>query len=919
MTCGLNRHRWHALLAAALGWTMAWAAPACAGKAFTEFITLGANPSSSPAALTVADGFLYFTADDGIHGREVWRLDTQGNAYLVADCLPGQAGSEPHELTALGPHLAFLARGRRGKVQPGQPAEHLWLASGTEAAVYAHILQRKSTPSNLRFVGNRLVFAQDVDPRGRGIHALKQSFNAGPDRERTIDLCPGRGGVLSKANPELHVLGDFLLFSAHLDPAKRKTPKKALWRSDGSIGGTHPMTMANSEFAPAPSQLAVAGNRAFFNADTEGLGHELWMTDGSPEGTHFVKDIWPGEDSSMAKDFRQCGNRVFFQAHDGTHGIELWCTDGSAENTRLVKDINPGAADSSPAYMRSVGSVMLFSARDGTHGNELWRSDGTPQGTFLVRDIYKGGTGSALYTPTVYRNILLFSANHAVFGEELWRSDGTAEGTWLIKDIHAGKENSEPYWLEEFAGRVYFSANDGIHGEELWATDGTAEGTQLAADLWPRLRPVRSSNPTNLAACDGKLLFAADDVEHGDELWCSDPASKTTRMLKDIRPGAASSAPDAMTPVAGRVFFRADDGEHGTELWTSDGTTHGTTLVADLLPGTPASEPSNLARCNEALVFTAIPKKDEAALFVLAPPYEEPEQRAIIREHVPGGKAVRIAAFAGRCVVCIRRPTGGFAFLILEGDTVRKADVALPRWGRWEGARRLAEKQDSKQAKTFQLDLFDCYLATLDTERGLYALMGAKVFFAAHTREHGHELWHGAGTVASASLLADCFVGPPSGGPRALTVIGEQLYFAAEHASLGREVWRSDGTPRGTRPMQDWQSSGRTSGAPAFLTAFQGRLTLSLFDSGLSTHGRILAEAEVDHPDRLTSVRVRRYGARPPFEPSHLTAVGSYLYFAGHCPARGTELWRSDGTEAGTELVKDLLPDSGYQALSEIR
>jgi len=48
--------------------------------------------------------------------------------------------------------------------------------------------------------------------------------------------------------------------------------------------------------------------------------------------------------------------------------------------------------------------------------------------------------------------------------------------------------------------------------------------------------------------------------------------------------------------------------------------------------------------------------------------------------------------------------------------------------------------------------------------------------------------------------------------------------------------------------------------------------------------------------------------------PAQLTAVNGALFFAAFDGDHGTELWRSDGTEAGTLLVKDLRPgpDSSF-------
>ena len=46
------------------------------------------------------------------------------------------------------------------------------------------------------------------------------------------------------------------------------------------------------------------------------------------------------------------------------------------------------------------------------------------------------------------------------------------------------------------------------------------------------------------------------------------------------------------------------------------------------------------------------------------------------------------------------------------------------------------------------------------------------------------------------------------------------------------------------------------------------------------------------------------YGSNP----AELTAVNGVVFFRGADPDHGVELWKSDGTEAGTVLVKDIYP-----------
>src|SRR5437764_11087770 len=52
--------------------------------------------------------------------------------------------------------------------------------------------------------------------------------------------------------------------------------------------------------------------------------------------------------------------------------------------------------------------------------------------------------------------------------------------------------------------------------------------------------------------------------------------------------------------------------------------------------------------------------------------------------------------------------------------------------------------------------------------------------------------------------------------------------------------------------------------------------------------------------------------------PSNLTNVNGTLYFSAY-DGHGNELWKSDGTAAGTSMVKDIYPDSSYPNSSNPR
>src|SRR5262245_39703645 len=78
---------------------------------------------SAPQDMVVMDDVLYFTADDGISGRELYRSDgTDAGTWRVADIVPGSEGSAPSSLVVAGTKLFFTT------AQGG-----LWVSDGTAA------------------------------------------------------------------------------------------------------------------------------------------------------------------------------------------------------------------------------------------------------------------------------------------------------------------------------------------------------------------------------------------------------------------------------------------------------------------------------------------------------------------------------------------------------------------------------------------------------------------------------------------------------------------------------------------------------------------------------------------------------------------------------------------------------------------
>jgi ELWxxDGT repeat protein len=572
---------------------------------------------SAPDGLTNVNGILFFTADDGVHGRELWKSDgTAAGTVLVKDIKPGSGGSFVYAgwdfsvtLTAVNGTLFFVA-------DDGVHGLELWKSDGTAAGtVMVKDINSGSggTPlENLTAVNGTLFFTSDY---GHGFELWKSNgTNSG-----TVMVSASAWGPNKLTN-----VNGTLFFVAYDD-----THGMELWKSDGTAAGTTLVKdiYPGSYIGPyggyyvassSPSDLTNVNGTLFFTANDGTHGVELWKSDGTAAGTVLVKDILSGAVSSYPSELANVNGTLFFAATDGSHARELWRSSGTAAGTALIQDINTHTSGSNPSSLTDVNGTLFFSAHDTTNGWELWKSDGTAAGTSLVKDINPGGAHSFPENLTNVNGTLFFTARDSTHGIELWKSNGTAAGTVLVKDINPGGANGYLSNLTAVNGTLYFTADDGANGTELWKSDGTITGTTLVKDIypgqtlvydyysWPRWHYVtNSSNPRNLTNVNGTLFFNCDDGAHGQELWKSDGTAAGTVMVKDICPGTASSQPGNLANVNGTLFFTASDGTTGVELWKSNGTAAGTVLVKDINPGSASSYPSELTNLNGTLFFRA--------------------------------------------------------------------------------------------------------------------------------------------------------------------------------------------------------------------------------------------------------------------------------------------------------------------------
>ena len=117
------------------------------------------SASSAPGRSAIFGGKLYFPADNGVNGKELFSSDgTEGGTVLAADIRAGSSSSFPNELTVFNGFLFFQAT-------DGVNGIELWKSDGTQAGttMAANINSgSSSTPNNLVVFGGKLFFVADA-------------------------------------------------------------------------------------------------------------------------------------------------------------------------------------------------------------------------------------------------------------------------------------------------------------------------------------------------------------------------------------------------------------------------------------------------------------------------------------------------------------------------------------------------------------------------------------------------------------------------------------------------------------------------------------------------------------------------------------------------------------------------------------
>ncbi len=624
----------------------------------------------------------------------------------------------------------------------------------------------------------------------------------------------------------------------------------------------------------------------------------------------------------------QGGDSVLFRGDDGRRGLELWITDGSVEGTRLWAEVCPGDCVLDPELPAQFGALAFdgtrafFAADDGVHGVELWTSDGTEGGTRLVADLCPGPCSSEIEELTLVGGRAWFSIETPVEGREPWVSDGTAQGTVTLGNLSVINLSSHPRHFLPLGDKVAFQAFSDSLGIEWWQSDGTPEGTEPLTDLCPGACPAISNNPV---AVDGSILFSVSDGVT-EPIYLMSPGSEPLKLGELCANGGCDNLISFLYPAGDRFYFQTNG-----ELWSTDLTPQGTGPVATLPLGSRIVQ--RVLGLDDGTVLVNVETKGfTSGLYRLdAGGLSAPlvQVDGLLASGSVGPYAVAVNNYS-QSDLAVYRTDGTAAGTTLVGNLVGAGAAVYSGIPIQLGDRAVVNaytNADRSGQDLWTIDSEGPEILLGSTERPGTALpenllpLGSTLIYTARdpdafSAEELRRISLGAdGTGTSQSLAPR--VDPESfeavdldAGPRALFG-GYGDFIAARETSI------TDGTVAGTSPLLFNGSPISWSREPR---AFQGKL---VFFGDQGNGQKIWIATDPSDPQLLIdidpewiNVHVGCGVCSPPVPPGpiyprDLTVVGSQgLAFVALQDASGPEPWFSDGTTQGTFLIADLDPGS---------
>jgi ELWxxDGT repeat protein len=393
------------------------------------------------------------------------------------------------------------------------------------------------------------------------------------------------------------------------------------------------------------------------------------------------------------------------------------------------------------------------------------------------------------------------------------------------------------------------------------------------------------------------------------------PLHAEAELVQDLGrgPGSFSAAIAWVMPVDQGVVFQMDSIAHGRELWASDGTSGGTLLLRDIIPGSLGSEPSTPLQAGSRVAFRA-KGEDGADKLWFTDGIDAGTLMVLDTVGFDGPREIETLAGLDHGILfhVINRGNSSRQLWFSDGTAAGTLELPMGRGFDFNPAGSLCYfiarndeiwRSDGTLAGTVDLGIFapetipGGYLSDLTVAESRFYLT---ISFLDGTEE----LWtcHHSG----ADLVR---LGPAETGTwreiESIVTAGDRAIWFVEDSQFKRALWTSEGTPASTHELTAVNSGNSSYHTDAQLVVMEGA---AYFTATGNKTGPDLWRCDGTQ-EGTTVVKQSRREPDSYYSPK-LLVTGDLLSFSHWSPSNGVEMWQTDGTPQGTRRTGRLVDAS---------
>ncbi|KPM47921.1 ELWxxDGT repeat protein [Jiulongibacter sediminis] len=490
--------------------------------------------------------------------------------------------------------------------------------------------------------------------------------------------------------------------------------------------------------------------------------------------------------------------------------------------------------------------------------------------------VYQKSDGNPMKNFTVFDGKLLFTEYNSTFCNcyRLMSCDGNYGGCTEIKQFGP----NPPENLTIFNNEIFFSQNDDINGLELWKTDGTAGGTVIVKDILPG---SEGSYPSNFLSANGKLYFSAV------------AAKNTTHTFRAIFETDGTSSGTQLIypqPYTNGGFYPQQLQLLGDDLYFGNLTSYG---KVNLLNQSYLPLISSQMGLNSSFILNG---KVYQIFSIENPPFQNRFELWESDGTVANTKLVKELssnAHSAEAKIWINNSRAYIELITTYNYSEGEREVDI-----WT--------TDGTTAGTLKLDEIDPSISTKNNKGGL-GLTGNTFFFNAYKEGLGYELLKTDGSQIN--LVEDFNEALFKPEPSDFFSYDDQTFFMASNNKDGRELWKTDGTSAGTIQLFDWTKYDKATpnGNSAHNTindfAIIGDNLIYMHPLASKIKAYNMVSENITDLKSLSHLYTESTGKIEKWFTK--AATGKVIFVEDQHPF-GKEPWVTDGTPAGTMLLKDI-------------